>query len=233
MNGTTFFEKTEKYCLNTLRKNNFLSKDIDQYINEYRFIYEGNVDEEKVKMLFLICECLLHNDDEEKLKKIINDFCSSKSFKTLLLNRLCLKESLLDKILTQSDSKTILMLKITSNICEFLLNEFKIDMKEKTDNVKGVVDVKVVLFEYVIELMKVFVEQKRKDIPTANKQKRRKTVKNDDDNEKYFTLIDNFINNLAAKCLKNQEIDDVKVIKERAIRYIFTLVDHGSSFNKG
>ena len=205
MKETIFFKQIEKYCLSALRSNDYLSNEIDQYINDYKLIYEQNVDKEKVKILFLICESLLNYKDKEEIDNIIRESHLSERLKKFLSKHL---DKSFNKIFTKSEKINTISLKIICNIFEFLLNEFEIDTIEQNLFQFELRDekekVKVMIFKYTIELMKVFVNHKQKD----------------NNNEKYSLLIDDFLINLVNYLQKQNNIDDNIKLKDEIYSYI-------------
>ena len=218
MNETNFFQRIEEYCLSTLRNYNCLDSEIDKYINEFRLIYERNVDKEKVRLLSLVCESLLNYKDKEKLNDIIKNSYLSDNLKNFLLKRIA---KLFDKMFSkQSEDINILASKIACNIFEFLLNEFEIDTTENNlfqFELREVKEpVKVLLFKYLIELMKVFVRQKRKDT------RRKRSSNNNNNNEKHALLVNDFIDRLVNYLDEQNIVVNGIKLKEETSRYIFS-----------
>ena len=230
------FQKIEKYILADYRSNGCLSEKFDTYIEKYKEIYEANVNTEKTKLLSLICESLLHVDDKDKLKELIDKYCSVDEIKNLLQQIVVSNNNTLDLIKCHFESNEILILKTLSNVFEFLLNEFGIDENDVYRiHQEGNACVKYVISTYIIEMMKLFyhiVNDDDKNNNNNNKGKRkqktprhhrqpkpkrqRKGKKDEEMNEEKAVLEDeekkHNSKEKVSKSIKNQVDDDKSYI---------------------
>ena len=159
MNGKSqFFQNIEKHILANYRSNGCLSEEIDQWIEKYKEIYEANLTAEKIKLLSLICESILHFDNKDKLKRLIDKYCSLDEMKAFLQQQLLVSNNQVNWLKGHSKNNEMLILKTISNVFEFLLNEFGIDEKDVYYKIQpeGNECVRSVISAYIIEMMKLF-----------------------------------------------------------------------------
>ena len=229
------FQKIEKYILADYRSNGCLSEKFDTYIEKYKEIYEANVNTEKTKLLSLICESLLHVDDKDKLKELIDKYCSVDEIKNLLQQIIVSNNNTLDLIKCHFESNEILILKTLSNVFEFLLNEFGIDENDVYRiHQEGNACVKYVISTYIIEMMKLFYHivndddknnnnnkgKRKQKTPRHHRQpkpkRQRKGKKDEEMNEEKAVLEDeekkHNSKEKVSKSIKNQVDDDKSYI---------------------
>ena len=229
------FQKIEKYILADYRSNGCLSEKFDTYIEKYKEIYEANVNTEKTKLLSLICESLLHVDDKDKLKELIDKYCSVDEIKNLLQQIVVSNNNTLDLIKCHFESNEILILKTLSNVFEFLLNEFGIDENDVYRiHQEGNACVKYVISTYIIEMMKLFYHivndddknnnnnkgKRKQKTPRHHRQpkpkRQRKGKKDEEMNEEKAVLEDeekkHNSKEKVSKSIKNQVDDDKSYI---------------------
>ena len=158
MNGKSqFFQNIEKHILANYRSNGCLSEKIDRWIEKYKEIYEANLTAEKIKLLSLICESILHIDNKDKLKRLIDKYCSLDEMKAFLQQQLLVSNNQVNWLKGQFKNNEMLILKTLSNVFEFLLNEFGIDEKDVYKiQQEGNECVRSVISAYIIEMMKLF-----------------------------------------------------------------------------
>ena len=245
------FQKIEKYILADYRSNGCLSEKFDTYIEKYKEIYEANVNTEKTKLLSLICESLLHVDDKDKLKELIDKYCSVDEIKNLLQQIIVSNNNTLDLIKCHFESNEILILKTLSNVFEFLLNEFGIDENDVYRiHQEGNACVKYVISTYIIEMMKLFYHivndddknnnnnkgKRKQKTPRHHRQpkpkRQRKGKKDEEMNEEKAVLEDeekkHNSKEKVSKSIKNQVDDDKSYIYNNNNDN-----NHNSFFNTG
>ena len=176
MNGKSqFFQNIEKHILANYRSNGCLSEKIDRWIEKYKEIYEANLTAEKIKLLSLICESILHIDNKDKLKRLIDKYCSLDEMKAFLQQQLLVSNNQVNWLKGQFKNNEMLILKTLSNVFEFLLNEFGIDEKDVYKiQQEGNECVRSVISAYIIEMMKLFYHLVNHDNNNNNNNNSRK-----------------------------------------------------------
>lgn len=232
-----FFENIEKHCLASLRRGGLLSEEIDRCVENYEKVYNANPVEERKKLLFLICESFLHNENEKKLKAIVDKYCSFDNVKSVVQKRSTRDDNPFTLLFGDCTKQRELMLKATSNIFEFLLiNEYGIKDEDIYSFPPGK-SFKWKIFANIIELMRLYMEIYRREqsnvaIRRKRSKKRLKTEEQADVNSsstvaKFTDGRDEDVSDLMKKfiekgmrCLTGDEKVDAKTI----IQYIEPLL---------
>ena len=177
MKDCVFIQQIDEHVLKPYRNENLLSREVERYFELFSKKYNSNPHDERDKLLFCVCECFLNFNDGEKLNEILTEYCRDFLEKDVEITICENVESFLNsKIGKKQYSKSdILSIMTCCNFMEILGKEYgEITLLKFTEETS----VKVSAIQQAIELLKIYIQQRQKQMTSNDKIAPKNTINN-------------------------------------------------------